>query len=79
MNTRQYEESKRSTFYDYNDLFPSLNATYKLNEKHQLRLAYGKSVNRPEFRELSTSVYYDFDLGSDVMGNSGLKAAIYKM
>lgn len=75
MNTRQYEESKRSTFYDYNDLFPSLNATYKLNEKHQLRLAYGKSVNRPEFRELSTSVYYDFDLGSDVMGNSGLKAA----
>lgn len=75
MNTRQYEESKRSTFYDYNDLFPSLNATYKLNEKQQLRLAYGKSVNRPEFRELSTSVYYDFDLGSDVMGNSGLKAA----
>ena len=75
MNTRQYEESKRSTFYDYNDLFPSLNATYKLNEKQQFRLAYGKSVNRPEFRELSTSVYYDFDLGSDVMGNSGLKAA----
>lgn len=43
MNTRQYEESKRSTFYDYNDLFPSLNATYKLNEKQQFRLAYGKS------------------------------------
>lgn len=75
MNTRQYEESKRSTFYDYNDFFPSVNATYKWNEKHQLRLAYGKSVNRPEFRELSTSVYYDFDLGSDVMGNSDLKAA----
>lgn len=75
MNTRQYEESRRSTFYDYNDFFPSLNATYKLNEKHQFRLAYGKSVNRPEFRELSTSVYYDFDLGSDVMGNSDLEAA----
>ena len=75
MNTKQGEESKRSTFYDYKDLFPSVNATYKLNEKHQLRLAYGKSVNRPEFRVLSTSVYYDFDLGSGVLGNADLKAA----
>lgn len=75
MNTRQHEVSKHSTYYDYNDLFPSLNATYKLNDRHQFRLAYGKSVNRPEFRELSTSVYYDFDLGSDVMGNADLKAA----
>lgn len=75
MNTKQQVESKRSTFYDYKDLYPSVNATYKLNEKNQLRLAYGKSVNRPEFRELSTSVFYDFDLGSDVMGNADLKAA----
>lgn len=75
MNTRQYEESLKNTDYDYRDLFPSVNMTYKLNEEHQLRLAYGKSVNRPEFRELSTSVYYDFDLGSSVMGNSDLKAA----
>lgn len=75
MNTKQYEESKHSTDYDYKDLFPSVNATYKLSEKHQFRLAYGKSVNRPEFRELSTSVYYDFDLGSSVMGNADLKAA----
>lgn len=75
MNTKQAEESKHSTFYKYKDLFPSVNITYKLNDKHQLRAAYGESVNRPEFRELSTSVYYDFDLGSDVMGNSSLKAA----
>ncbi|WP_233522777.1 MULTISPECIES: TonB-dependent receptor [unclassified Bacteroides] len=75
MNTRQYEESPNSTFYDYSDFFPSVNMTYKLAESQQLRLAYGKSVNRPEFRELSTSVFNDFDLGSDVMGNSSLKAA----
>ena len=75
MNTRSHEESPQSTFYDYKDLFPSVNASYKLSEKHQFRLAYGKSVNRPEFRELSTSVYYDFDLGSSVMGNAELQAA----
>lgn len=74
MNTRQHEISPRSTIYTYNDLFPSFNLTYKLTPEHQLRLAYGKSVNRPEFRELSTSVYTDFDLGSDVMGNADLKA-----
>lgn len=75
MNTRQYEESLHDTHYDYNDLFPSVNLTYRINPKHQLRAAYGRSTNRPEFRELSTSVYYDFDLGSNVMGNADLKAA----
>jgi len=59
--------------YAYNDLFPSLNATYKFDKKHQLRASYGRSINRPEFRELSSSVFYDFDLGSDVKGNSHLK------
>ena len=47
---------------------------YKFNDKHQVRLAYGKSVNRPEFREVSPSVYYDFDLASHVQGNVDLKS-----
>jgi len=75
MNTRQYEESLQSTTYDGNDIFPSLNMAYRFNYRHQLRVAYGRSVNRPEFRELSTSVYYDFELGSNVMGNYNLKPA----
>lgn len=75
MNTRQFEESLKNTDYDYNDFFPSVNMTYRLNASHQLRAAYGRSINRPEFRELSSSVFYDFDLGSNVMGNYDLKAA----
>ena len=75
MNTLQYQESLHNTTYRDNDFFPSLNITYRLPHSQQLRLAYGKSVNRPEFRELSTSVYYDFDLGSNVMGNYDLKTA----
>lgn len=74
-NTRDHEVSPHSMYYTYNDLFPSVNATYKFTDKHQLRVAYGKSVNRPEFRELSTSVYYDFELASNVEGNPSLKAA----
>lgn len=72
-NTRDYEESPFTHKYEYNDLFPSINTTYKINDKHQLRLSYGKTVNRPEFREVSPSVFYDFDLASDVQGNTDLK------
>ncbi|MDO4191071.1 MAG: TonB-dependent receptor [Bacteroidales bacterium] len=59
--------------YQYNDFFPSINTTYKINEKHQLRASYGRSINRPEFRELSTSVFYDFNIGSNIKGNSDLR------
>ncbi len=65
----------KETTYDEPDIFPSLNATYNFNQKHLLRLAYGASVNRQEFREVSSSVYYDFDLFSAIMGNPDLKPA----
>ena len=74
-NTKNHEESHSSMFYKYNDIFPSANALYKLTEQQQLRLSYGKSVNRPEFREVSTSVYYDFDLAANVEGNPSLNPA----
>ena len=63
--------------FDYNQagFFPSVNATYNFNRSHLLRLACGKSVNRQEFREVSPSTYYDFDLFSFVRGNKKLKQA----
>jgi TonB-dependent receptor len=57
------------------DWLPSINLVYKFSEQHQLRAAYGRSVNRPELRELSPSVYYDFDLFSEIGGNENLKTA----
>ncbi|MDR2887535.1 MAG: TonB-dependent receptor [Bacteroidales bacterium] len=58
------------------NLLPSLNLTWKFSEKHQARAAYGRSVNRPELRELSPTVYYDFELFSEIGGNPDLKTAI---
>jgi hypothetical protein len=72
-NTRDYEPSPSERAYVNSDLFLSLSATYRINEKHQFRFSYGRSVNRPEFRELSSSVYYDFDLASSVQGNTELQ------
>ena len=74
-HTRRQAYSPLATDYDYNDLFPSVNLTWHLNTAQQLRMAYGRTINRPEFRELSTSVYYDFDLASNVQGNHNLKPA----
>ena len=57
------------------DFFPSVNIAYNLNEKHQVRLAYGRSVNRAEFREIVPYVYYDFALDANITGNVNLKNA----
>lgn len=54
---------------------PSLNATYKLNEKHYIRLGYGSTVNRPEFRELAPFTYYDFIFDVSRRGNKDIKVA----
>ncbi len=73
-NTRDNERSETSRHYRDKDLFPSFNATYKFNDMHQLRASYGRTINRPEFREVSSSVYYDFDLASSVQGNTELRS-----
>ncbi|MDR1091080.1 MAG: TonB-dependent receptor, partial [Prevotella sp.] len=68
-------DRSKTTDYSYTDLFPSLNASYSFSNEHLIRLAYGRSVNRQEFREMSSSSYYDFDLFSFVSGNPDLKPA----
>ncbi len=72
-NTRQDQTSHHSHYYSKGDLFPSIHLTYHIDPRNQARLSYGRSVNRPEFREVSPSVYYDFDLASDVEGNYDLR------
>ena len=72
-NSRDYEKSESSRHYKTDDVFPSLNTTYKISNQHQARLSYGRSINRPEFREVSPAVYYDFDLASNVQGYTELK------
>ena len=62
--------------HSYNDLLPSLNLTYKLSENINLRGAYGKTVARPELRELAVSGYYDFLTDDYVFGNPELVRTI---
>ncbi len=56
-------------------VLPSFNAAYNLSDRSLLRLAYSRTVNRPEFRELAPFLYYDFELEQGVQGNTTLRTA----
>jgi TonB-dependent receptor len=44
-----------------NFVLPSANLSYNLNATNLVRASYGRSLNRPEFREAAPFFYYDFD------------------
>lgn len=56
------------------DLLPSINITYALNEKSNLRLSGYKTVARPELRELAPFGFYDIETNSSIIGNPSLLA-----
>ncbi|MCF8284064.1 MAG: TonB-dependent receptor [Sphingobacteriales bacterium] len=58
------------------DVLPSVNFTYALTPKTNLRLAYSKTVSRPEFRELATFEYEDFITNTLIQGNPNIKRAL---
>lgn len=57
------------------DILPSINAVYNMTEKINIRIAYYKTVSRPEFRELVPFIFKDFVTGFSVEGNTALVRA----
>ncbi len=43
-------------------VLPSANLKYDVGKDITLRMSYGKTINRPEFREWAPFLYYDFEL-----------------
>jgi hypothetical protein len=54
---------------------PMLNMAYNLTERSLMRVAYSRTVNRPEFRELAPFLYYQFEYEAGIFGNPDLKTA----
>lgn len=44
-----------------NFLLPSVNMSYNITKKQLVRMAYGKTLNRPEFKENSPFFFYDLE------------------
>lgn len=58
------------------DFLPSVNLTYNLNSKMNLRLAYNRTLARPTFRELAPYESFDFVNGFFIVGNPNLKRTL---
>ena len=56
----------------FNDFLPSLNFTYELTSKTNLRFSASRTLARPEFRELAPFSFYDFNINTVVTGNTNL-------
>jgi TonB-dependent receptor len=63
------------SIHDNNNVLPSLNVVYQLQPRTNLRFGYGRSVNRPEFRELSPFTFTEVAGGRSVSGNPDLQQA----
>ena len=62
----------------YNDLLPSINLTYNISEKINLRSAYSITLARPQFRELAPFSYFDFIDNTLVQGNPNLTRTLIR-
>ncbi|MEP7365858.1 MAG: TonB-dependent receptor [Acidobacteriota bacterium] len=58
------------------DWLPSVNAIYALTKRQNLRFSYGRTVNRPDFRELSPFEFTNIIGGYSTVGNPDLQRAV---
>ena len=57
------------------DILPAVNVIYQLTAKQNLRFGYGRTVNRPDFRELSPFEFTNVVGGFSTVGNPNLRRA----
>ncbi|MGB5553046.1 MAG: TonB-dependent receptor [Flavobacteriaceae bacterium] len=62
------------TIKNYENLYPSLNVKYDLNEKHGFRFAVSRTITLPEFKEVSPFEYVS-QTGQVTRGNPDLEAS----
>jgi outer membrane receptor protein involved in Fe transport len=74
LNSRTYGGDTIEIINPNLNWLPSLNLTYALNKKTNIRVAASRTVVRPDFRELAPFSFYDFNSSSAVVGNDTLKS-----
>lgn len=55
------------------DILPSVNLTFSPSNKTNIRLAASRTVARPEFREIASFSFFDFEQLASTAGNDTLK------
>ncbi|GAA4331236.1 TonB-dependent receptor [Mucilaginibacter gynuensis] len=76
LDTKDLTQSQPRAQLKKTDLLPSINLTYNLTEKANLRAAYYRTLARPEFRELAPFSYYDYEILATQEGNKDLQRTL---
>ncbi len=72
--TTKNQEAKRVNIDSETwDFLPSVNLTWSLNTKNNIRFAAFQTVARPEFREIAPFAFYDYEANYGIVGNPDLK------
>ncbi len=72
---RQGTATPVNVLRDTVNFFPSANFAYNLTSTSLVRVTYGMSINRPEFREIAPFYFVDFDQNAGIYGNENIKQA----
>ena len=59
-----------------NNWLPSVSINYHPDSQYVVRTSYGRTVNRPEFREIAPFTDFDFVNRENITGNTKLKGAL---
>lgn len=73
VNTVSLENKPTTATLNRIDMLPSVNATYFLTDKQQLRAGFSQTLSRPDFRELSSAPFTDINTNQETVGNPNLK------
>ncbi len=77
MNTGNLDkENVKKGKINEQDLLPSLNLVYAINDNQNLRAAYGKTLARPNFREFAPYHSYEYAVGYILNGNQELERTL---
>lgn len=71
--TGELAKDKIDLYREHTSYLPSVNISYNLNSKSLVRVAWSKTLNRPEFREIASFYYKDYYTGRLSYGNPNLK------
>ncbi len=75
LNTRNLQNKEYNIILDSKVLLPSAMLSYNISKTSLIRMAYGKTINRPEFRELAPFAFYDYKRNAIMNGNPDLTYA----
>jgi TonB-dependent receptor len=75
LNTKDLQNKEYNIELDSTIVLPSALLSYQFTQKSLIRATYGKTVNRPEFRELAPFAFYDYKRNAIMNGNPNLTFA----